>query len=91
MELNLQTDPESTVKKSEKRLAISRFTIKWLYSKVSDSSTENINTTEKAVMFSEIELLDQLKSSPDGLFDNKDNIQLEDVEEALLYLSLIHI
>ncbi len=89
MELNLQTDPESTVKKSEKRLAISRFTIKWLYSKVSDSSTENINTTEKAVMFSEIELLDQLKSSPDGLFDNKDNIQLEDVEEALLYLSKI--
>ena len=40
-------------------------------------------------MFSEIELLDQLKSSPDGLFDNKDNIQLEDVEEALLYLSKI--
>ena len=43
----------------------------------------------KTVQFSVVELLNQIKSNPQSLFSEPDKLQLEDVEEALLYLSKI--
>ena len=78
---------ESTINRFERRLEISRFTVEWLYKLTSD--TEKQISQNKAVQFSVVELLNQIKSNPRSLFSGLDNIQLEDVEEALLYLSKI--
>ena len=87
IEISRQANLESTIKRFEKRLEISRFTIEWLYRIASD--TEKENSSNKAIQFSVVELLNQIKSSPQSLFGTLDDIQLEDVEEALLYLSKI--
>ena len=78
---------ESTIRRFEKRLEISRFTVEWLYKSASDAEKENV--PGKAIQFSVVELLDRIKSSSQSLFGRLDDIQLEDVEEALLYLSKI--
>ena len=87
IEISRQANLESTIKRFEKRLEISRFTIEWLYRIASDTVKEN--SSNKAIQFSAVELLNQIKSSPQSLFGTLDDIQLEDVEEALLYLSKI--
>ena len=87
IEISRQTDLESTIKRFEKRLEISRFAVEWLYRIASD--TEKQNSPNKAIQFSVVELLNQIKSRPQSLFSGLDDIQLEDVEEALLYLSKI--
>ncbi len=87
MEISRQADMELTIKRFEKRLEISRFAVEWLYKLISDKDKENLQN--KAVQFSVVELLNQIKSRPQSLFGVLDDIQLEDVEEALLYLSKI--
>ena len=87
MEISRQADSESTIKRFERRLEISRFTVEWLYRLSTD--TEKGTSENKAVQFSVVELLNQIKSSPQSLFNRFDNLQLEEVEEALLYLSKI--
>ncbi|WP_336533864.1 UvrD-helicase domain-containing protein, partial [Bacteroides acidifaciens] len=87
MEISCQADLESTIRRFEKRLEISRFTVEWLYKLASDAEKEN--TPGKAIQFSVVELLNRIKSSPQSLFGGLNDIQLEDVEEALLYLSKI--
>ena len=87
IEISRQTDLDSTIKRFEKRLEISRFTVEWLYQLASDAEKENV--PGKAIQFSVVELLNQIKSSSQSLFGGLDDIQLEDVEEALLYLSKI--
>ena len=87
MEISRQADLESTIRRFEKRLEISRFTVEWLYKLASDAEKED--TPGKAIQFSVVELLNRIKSSPQSLFGGLDDIQLEDVEEALLYLSKI--
>lgn len=47
------------------------------------------NKKEKPLQFSVVELLNDLKSSNQSLFSDFSSLQLEDVEEALLYLSKI--
>jgi ATP-dependent DNA helicase RecQ len=47
------------------------------------------NRKEKPLQFSVVELLNNLKSSNQSLFSDFSSLQLEDVEEALLYLSKI--
>ena len=47
------------------------------------------NSKEKPLQFSVVELLNDLKSSNQSLFSDFSSLQLEDVEEALLYLSKI--
>ncbi len=42
-----------------------------------------------AIQFSIVELLNQLKASGGSLFTKTDDLQIDDVEEALLYLSII--
>ena len=87
MEISRQADLDSTIRRFEKRLEISRFTVEWLYQLASDAEKENV--PGKAIQFSVVELLNQIKSSSQSLFGGLDDIQLEDVEEALLYLSKI--
>lgn len=87
MEISRQADLESTIKRFEKRLEISRFAVEWLYKLAFDA--EKKNALDKAIQFSVVELLNRIKSNSQSLFGGLDDIQLEDVEEALLYLSKI--
>ena len=87
MEISRQADLESTIRRFEKRLEISRFAVEWLYKLAFD--VEKKNVPDKAIQFSVVELLNRIKSSSQSLFGGLDDIQLEDVEEALLYLSKI--
>ncbi len=87
VEISRLADLESTVRRFEKRLEISRFAVEWLYGLASDAEKEN--TPGKAIQFSVVELLNHIKSSSGSLFGGLDNIQLEDVEESLFYLSEI--
>ena len=87
MEITRQANIESTIRRFEKRLEISRFAVEWLYRLALDTEKENI--PDKAIHFSIVELLKQIKTSPRTLFGGLEDIQLEDVEEALLYLSKI--
>lgn len=87
MELCRQSTLESTIRRFEKRLEISRFAVEWLYRLAYEA--ENKKESGKAVQFSVVELLNEIKAKPQSLFGALDDIQLEDVEEALLYLSKI--
>lgn len=53
------------------------------------ASVSTDNSKEKPLQFSVVELLNDLKSSNQSLFSDFSSLQLEDVEEALLYLSKI--
>ena len=55
----------------------------------SKASGSRDNSKEKPLQFSVVELLNDLKSSNQSLFSDFSSLQLEDVEEALLYLSKI--
>ena len=55
----------------------------------SKASGSRDNSREKPLQFSVVELLNDLKSSNQSLFSDFSSLQLEDVEEALLYLSKI--
>lgn len=85
--LSRQTDIESTLRRYEKRLEICHFAVKWLYCIAAE--TENSGNQSKPIQFSVVELLNRIKTNSQSLFGGLDDIQLEDVEEALLYLSKI--
>ena len=87
MEISRQADLESTIRRFEKRLEISSFAVEWLYKLAFDAEKKNV--PDKAIQFSVVELLNRIKSSSQSLFGGLADIQLEDVEEALLYLSKI--
>lgn len=75
----------TTTQRSEKRMAISRFAIKWLYRQASSPTGGAMQPT---VQFSVVELLSQFTASTQSLFDNS-STQIADIEDALLYLSKI--
>lgn len=87
VELTRQTDMETTLKRFEKRLEICHYTIGWLYRLTSQKTSDE--TGRNSVQFSVVELLNDLKSNGNTLLDAMHNVQLEDVEEALLYMSKI--
>ena len=87
MELVRQADMNTTIARFERRLLISRFTVEWLYRLAEENATEN--QENGAVQFSVVELLNQIQERQKYLLDGIGDIQLEDVEEALLYLSKI--
>ncbi len=91
-------DIETIIKRFERRIEVCRFIIERLYSlaeEISKTVTEESNNSssvdskEKPLQFSVVELLNDLKSSNQSLFSDFSSLQLEDVEEALLYLSKI--
>lgn len=87
MEIRRQADLESARRRLKKRLEISRFAVEWLYGLTSDIKLEN--GAGATIQFSVIELLNTIKVNVQSIFGTLNDIQLEDVEEALLYLSKI--
>ncbi|MDE7390509.1 MAG: RecQ family ATP-dependent DNA helicase [Lachnospiraceae bacterium] len=87
IQLWTQTDMSATMKRFEKRLEICQFTIGWLY-RLTAHKVEDVKGNND-VKFSIVELLDDLKNTGSTLMESMSDVQLEDVEEALLYLSKI--
>ena len=77
-------DIETIIQRFERRIEVCRFIIERLYCLAKESDSE-----EKPLQFSVVELLNDLKASNQSLFSDFSSLQLEDVEEALLYLSKI--
>lgn len=87
LELMRHANMEATLKRFEKRLEICQFAVEWLYRQTLDSTGEEAQ--KKGVQFSVVELLKDLKAQGQGIFGVLQDVQLEDVEESLLYLSKI--
>ena len=87
LEVKRQASMEATLSRFEKRLEICRFAVEWLYALATQATVED--TQKKGIQFSVVELLNDLKTQGQSLFGGIPDVQLEDVEEALLYLSKI--
>ena len=87
LEIRRQTDADTTATRFDKRLEICRLAIEWLYKLAVDSSKDG--QQRSSIQFSVVELLNYIKSIPRPIFSQLGDLQLEDVEEALLYLSKI--
>ncbi len=87
LEVKRQTDMEATLKRFEKRMEICRFAVEWLYKLTSQTTTEE--SQKNGIQFSVVELLNDLMAQGQDLFGVLQDVQLEDVEESLLYLSNI--
>lgn len=86
--ISRQADMENTIKRFERRLTICRFIINWLYKYAAKDEGETAN---KGILhFSVVELLNNFNAQNHSLFNNDNSeLKLEDMEEALLYLSKI--
>lgn len=87
VKLSNKADLDVIISRFEKRVGICQFIVEWLYQLAATDATDA--NKNNSVQFSVIELLNAIKSSQDTLFGNLANTQLEDVEEALLYMSKI--
>lgn len=87
IELNCQIEMSVALRRFEKRLEICRFTIEWLFRFLSDSSGEE--DKNRGISFSIVELLNDFNAQGKTLSDTTWDVKLEDIEEALLYLSKI--
>lgn len=87
IELTRQADMQSTIKRFEKRLNICTFAVEWLYRQAQNTTLEE--SKKNGVQFSVVELLNDLKAQGQTFFESLDDLQLEDLEESLLYLSKI--
>ena len=83
-----QTHADKTDSRCEQRHEICRFALEWLYGKLPRPAKEE-SAGNKMVQFSIVGLLNQIKTNGQSLFCSLKEIQIEDVEEALLYLSNI--
>lgn len=82
-----QADLEQILYRFDKRVKICRFAIDWFYHIV---GAEPSNQDGKmAVQFSIVELLKAFNAHEASLLDGKPDATLQDIEEALLYLSRI--
>lgn len=81
-----KSDMEATIRRFERRLAICKFATEWLYAQ---AAAEKGQGTETGVLnFSVVELLDEMQRQK-LLFVDSASLKIEDVEEALFYLSKI--
>lgn len=87
IELTRQADMQSTIRRFEKRLNICTFAVEWLYRQAQNTTLEE--SKKNGVQFSVVELLNDLKAQGQTFFESLEDLQLEDVEESLLYLSKI--
>lgn len=87
IELTRQADIQTTIRRFEKRLNICTFAVEWLYRQAQNTTLEE--SKKNGVQFSVVELLNDLKAQGQTFFESLDDLQLEDVEESLLYLSKI--
>lgn len=98
LQLRRQTDLSSTEARFEKRAEICRFAIKWLYKQAAElkqtlaqpnAAGQEHTASDNAVQFSIVELLNQFKADNRTMLFGQNDLQLGEVEEALLYLSKI--
>ena len=100
--IGIRNESEQTLRRSTKRIGISRFIIRWLYglnydnpdinnenSESNANGESNANRSNTAVQFSVVKLWEQVRSNAGTLFTSADDISLDDIEEALLFLSKI--
>lgn len=87
IEVTRRMDMESAVRRFERRMEICHFIIGWLFGLTSSAVAEN--DRERGIRFSVVELLNDLKARGQNVLGTLHEVQLEDVEEALLYLSKI--
>lgn len=87
------TDKATTIQRFEKRLDICNFAIEWLYrlpmgAEKRDEQGANV-VKNKGVQFSVVDLMNDFRNRGQLLFSTNANIDLDEVEEALFYLSTI--
>ena len=87
MLLSRRLDIGTAIRRAEKRQRICRMAVEWLYGIAAANGKESAEG--QPIRFSVVELLNHIKSCGHDFFDRTDDIQLEDVEEALLFLSKI--
>ena len=87
IKVRFQADIDKTNNRCEQRHEICRFALEWVYSQMPTPTEEE--KPNKMVHFSVVELLNQIRSKGQSLFNSLKNVQIEDVEESLLYLSNI--
>ncbi|MGN0037347.1 MAG: RecQ family ATP-dependent DNA helicase [Bacteroidaceae bacterium] len=87
LELVRQTGREATLTRLQQRLSVCRYAVEWLYRKATEMTEEE--KKRQAVQFSVVELLKDVQEQSRNLFEVQPGIGLEEVEEALLYLSKI--
>ncbi len=89
---------DTALRRYERRMAICQFTISWLYRLAEqeaaatpprNNETEGVEAKGGNVQFSVVELVNEMKRNGLQLFGLTDDVTLEEVEEALLYLSKI--
>ena len=68
-------------------MEICKIALEWLYKQVDDNTDKDSNY--KPVQFSIVELLKRVKTGQCSLFINLEDVQLDEVEEALFYMSMI--
>ena len=86
IELVRQADLNSIIERFEKRLAICQFALDWLFKQATSPVGEK--NKNQGLQFSIVELLNDFKKRS-ILLGSVQDVQIEDVEEALLYLSKI--
>ena len=91
LEIKLQADLEMLTERMERRLEISRMVVEWLYRQTdtAEQMGEKKGKHYRQVPFSEVELLRYVQQHRQSLFVRAGDLQLPDIEEALLYLSKI--
>ena len=87
VEIVRQADQGVLTERFEKRVGICRFAIDWLYKQAVPVSSAD--SGKLAVSFSIVELLKEFNAREASLLGSRMNVNLADVEEALLYLSRI--
>ena len=75
-------DIDATLKRFERRIDICRFVIDWLYNRMGECS-------DGALRFSVVQMLSDMKAASGLLFADFTDVDIEELEEALLYLSKI--
>jgi len=89
---------DRVLRRYERRMAICQFAINWLYRLAQQEETDTRTDTSEVegavakggnVQFSVVELVNEMKRNGLQLFGLTDDVTLEEMEEALLYLSKI--
>ena len=90
MKLTRQGDRQTIDSRSERRWNVCRFALEWLYQQTQQPHPQPLPVREASgFQFSIVELLNQIKANGQSLFGSLNDVQIEEVEESLLYLSSI--
>ena len=88
IELIRKVDKNTMFIRYQKRIDMSRFIVEWFYKKTLKNQVKTESKTI-AIQFSIVELLKEMQQYGNSLFNSFSELQIGDIEEALLYLSKI--